>query len=144
MPVVLHSVFDAALFATRGTPADIADTTEGIVRTLPVLLIAAVVGFGSIIFAALLAHRVARRQKAWLETKRLPPAHWRDVWAECLIGIGLSFVALTLVIAGESANKLVGWVLMALAVGMAWRCGKSLNDAAKARHQATAAASTAP
>ena len=144
VPVMLHSIFDAALFATRGTPADTADTTEGIVGISLVLLTAAVVGFGAIIFAALLARRVARRQKAWLETRRLPPAHWRDVWAECLIGIGLSFVALTLVIAGESASKLAGWVLMALAVAMALRCGRSLNDAAKARHQATAAASTTP
>jgi len=143
VPVVLHSIFDAALFAARGTPAEEADKTEGMVGILLTLSVAAVVGFGAIIFAAVLARRIARRQKMWLETKRLPPVHWRDVWAECLIGIGLSFIALMLVIAGGPAMKLAGCGLMVLALGTAWHCGKSLNEAAKARHPAVAAASAA-
>jgi hypothetical protein len=103
---------------------------------------ALVVGFGTIVFAVLLARRIARRQKAWLQTERLPPAHWRGVWAECLIGVGLSFVALTLGIAGNSGVKIAGWVLTAIAVGISWKCARYLREAAKHRHSSAAVASS--
>jgi hypothetical protein len=75
-----------------------------------------------------------------MKTRRLPAGHWRDVWAECLIGLGLSFVGVTVVIAGASATlKAVGLVLMAVAAGLAWRCARRLNEmAASRRHHAVA------
>jgi hypothetical protein len=99
-----------------------------------------VTGFGTIVVAALLARRIARRQKAWLLTKRLPPAHRRGVWAECLLGIGLSFVAVTLVVAGGAGAKVAGLLLLAVAVGLSWKAARYLNDAARSRHRAAAAA----
>jgi RsiW-degrading membrane proteinase PrsW (M82 family) len=138
VPIVLHAGFDAPLFSLKHASAD---TGAGVLGILLMLLIVAVVGFGAIVFAGLLARRIAQRQKAWLSTKRLSPAHWRHIWAECLIGIGLSFVALTLVIAGSSGGRLVGAVLLAVAAGLSWRCGKILNEAAKSRHHALATAS---
>ena len=112
--------------------------------SLIALLIVLVSGFGAIIYAALLTRRVAHHQKAWLHTKRLPPTHWRDVWAECLIGVGASFVALALVIAGSSATRFVGSGFFALMIGMAWRSGRHLNATAKRRHGAALAASLPP
>lgn len=141
IPVVLHSVFDASVFWLRGAPPDIADTVEGVLGILLMLLNELVVGFGTIVFAAVLARRIAYRQKVFLQTKRLPATHWRDVWAECLIGVGLSFVALTLVIAGSSGAKVAGCVLMAIAVGMSWKCGRYLSDAAKNRLRSAVVAS---
>jgi hypothetical protein len=141
IPLVLHGVFDASVFSLRNAPAGTVDTLAGAVGILLVALMALVVGFGAIVFAALLGRRIARRQKASLQTKRLPPAYWRKVWAQCLIGLGLSFVALTLVIAGNTGAKLAGCALMAVAAGMAWKCGRYLNEAAKNRHRSVAAAS---
>jgi RsiW-degrading membrane proteinase PrsW (M82 family) len=137
VPIVLHTGFDAPLFSLKHASAG---TGAGVLAILAMLLIVAVVGFGAIIFAALKARRIAQRQKAWLSTKRLSPVHWRNMWAECLIGIGLSFVGLTLVIAGNSGGKLAGAVLVAVAAGLSWRCGKILNETAKSRHPAPAAA----
>ncbi len=90
IPVVLHSLFDASVFSI---PKANKNTTEGAVEVSLLVLMALVVGFATIVFAVLLARLIARRQKAWLQTKRLPLAHWRSVWAQCLIGVGLSFVA---------------------------------------------------
>jgi RsiW-degrading membrane proteinase PrsW (M82 family) len=137
VPIVLHTGFDAPLFSLKHASAG---TGAGVLAILAMLLIVAVVGFGAIIFAALKARRIAQRQKAWLSTKRLSPVHWRNMWAECLIGIGLSFVGLTLVIAGNSGGKLAGAIMMAVAAGLSWRCGKILNETAKSRHPAPAAA----
>jgi hypothetical protein len=103
---------------------------------------ALVVGFGTIVFAVLLARRIARRQKARLQTKRLAPAHWRGVWAQCLIGVGLSFVALTLGIAGTPGVDVAGWILLVIAVGISWKCGKYLREAAKFRHRPAAVPSS--
>jgi protease PrsW len=140
VPTVLHSVFDASLFSLGKFSDTALDTDTGVVGILLYLLLALVTGFGAIIFAALLARRIARRQKAWLSTKRLPPAHWRHVWAECLIGIGLSFVAVTLMIAGGTGAKFVGLLLMAVAVGASWKGARYLNDAARSRHRPAATA----
>jgi RsiW-degrading membrane proteinase PrsW (M82 family) len=136
IPVVLHSSFDASLFSIP----NVADTktTEGVIEVLLLVLMVLIVGFGTIVFAVLLARRIARRQKAWLQTKRLPPAHWRGVWAQCLIGVGLSFVALTLGIAGNSGVNIAGWVLLVIAVGISWKCGRYLKEAAKYRHRSAA------
>ena len=141
VPTVLHSVFDACLMSLGKFSEADAGTPSGVLAILLILLLALVTGFGSIVVAAVLARRIARRQKAWLPTKRLPAAHWRDVWAECLVGIGLSFVAVTLVIAGGAGVKLLGLLLMAVAVGLSWKGAKYLNDAARRRHQPAAAAS---
>ena len=132
IPVVLHSLFDASLLSIPN-----ADTksTEGVVAVLLLLLMALIVGFGTIVLAVLLARRIAHRQKARLQTKRLPPAHWRGVWAQSLISIGLSFVGLTLGIAGNSGVSVAGWVLLVIAVGIAWKCGRYLRQAAKDRHR---------
>jgi protease PrsW len=135
VPVVLHSVFDASLFSVPNADTK---TAGGVVAVVLLVLVALIVGFGTIVFAVLLARRVARRQKAWLQTKRLPPAHWRGVWAQCLIGVGLSFVGFTLGIAGNSGVNLAGWGLLAIALGISWRCGRYLREAAKQRHRSAA------
>jgi RsiW-degrading membrane proteinase PrsW (M82 family) len=135
IPVLLHSWFDASLFSI-----DKADTstTTGAVEALLLLLMALIVGFGTMVFAVRLARRIARRQKAWLGTKRLPPAHWRAVWARCLTGVGLSFVALTLVIAGTPGVNIAGGVLLVIAAGISWKCGRYLRDAAKSPDRSAA------
>ena len=137
--VVLHSLFDASAFSI---PKANKNTTEGAVEASLLVLMALVVGFATIVFAALLARRIARRQKAWLQTKRLPLAHWRGVWAQCLIGVGLSFVALTLGIASNSGVNIAGWVLLVIAVGISWKCGRYLREAAKLRHHSAAVPSS--
>jgi hypothetical protein len=99
------------------------------------------VGVGTLTIAIVLAVRIAARQEAWIKTRRLPAGHWRDVWAECLIGLGLSFVGVTVVIAGASPLvRAVGLLVMAVAAGLAWKCARRLNEmAAKRRHHAVVA-----
>jgi protease PrsW len=138
IPVVLHSVFDASLFSVPNADTN---TAAGVVEVVLLVLMALIVGFGTIGFAVLLARRVARRQKASLQTKRLPPAHWRGVWAQCLIGVGLSFVGFTLGIAGNSGVNVAGWGLLVVALGISWRCGRYLREAAEQRHRSAAAPS---
>jgi RsiW-degrading membrane proteinase PrsW (M82 family) len=134
VPMVVHGLFDGALFSIAKAGGGAINTPSGLVVVLLSAVIAPVAGFGAIIYAAVLARRVARHQKAWLHTKRLPVAHWRDVWAACLIGVGVSFVALTLIIAGSSGTRFVGIGILALTVGMAWRSGRHLNATTKRRH----------
>lgn len=134
IPVLLHTLLDGALFSLAKAPAGTLDTPSGVFKILLAVAIVPVVGFGAIIYAALLARRIAHHQKAWLHTKRLPMAHWRDVWAECLIGIGASFVAFALVIAGSSFTRFIGSGFLALTIGMAWRSARHLNATAKRRH----------
>jgi RsiW-degrading membrane proteinase PrsW (M82 family) len=133
IPIVLHGLFDTSQFSMRDVPMYIADTAEGVLEKVLLLLIGCVIGFGTILFAARMARKIAQRQKAWLQTRRLPLTHLRDVWAECLVGVGLSFVALTLVIAGNSIIKIAGCVLLAFAVSMSWKCGRHLSEVAKNR-----------
>jgi RsiW-degrading membrane proteinase PrsW (M82 family) len=135
IPVVLHALFDAPVFLLRKPTPDISGDAVGI---LVMVLTIPVVGFGTIIYAVRLARRIAHHQKAWLETKRLPPAHWRGVWAQCLIGAGSSFAALPLVFTGNSGTHIAGWVLIVCAAGLAWRCGRYLSEAAVRRHRSAA------
>jgi protease PrsW len=130
IPVVLHSAFDSLLFLV---PVAQKDPTAGNGVVALLILGAIAVGLGAMTYAFRLARRIARHQKISLETKRLPPAHWRGVWAECIIGVGLSFVALALGIAGGSGFGIAGWILLAVAAGMARRCGKRLNASALRR-----------
>jgi protease PrsW len=140
VPTVLHTLFDAALFSLKNAPTGAFGTPSGAVMMMLSVFLAPVVGFGAIIYAGILARRVARHQKTWLHTKRLPPAHWRGVWAECLVGIGASFVAFSLVIAGSTGMRLLGTGFLALMVGMAWKSGRHLNATAKPRHGEAVAA----
>ena len=134
IPMLLHGLFDGGLFSVAMAGNGVLDTPSGVVMVLLGAVVAPVAGFGAIIYAAVLARRIAHHQKAWLHTKRLPVAHWRDVWAECVIGIGASFVALALIVAGSSGTRLVGTGFLALTVGMAWRSGRHLSVTAKRRH----------
>jgi hypothetical protein len=136
VPVVLHALFDAPVFFLRraSTPDFSGDATGVLVMVLSM----PVVGFGTIVYAVRLARRIAHHQKAWLETKRLPPAHWRGIWAQCLAGVGSSFAALPLIIGGHSGARIAGWVLMVSAVGLAWRCGRFLSEAAIHRRRSAA------
>jgi hypothetical protein len=140
VPTALHGMFDTALFVVKGAPQGTADSAAGALAILLALLLAALVGIGTITIAIVLGVRIAARQEAWMKTRRLPAGHWRDVWAECLIGLGLSFVGVTVVIAGASAiARAVGLVLVAVAAGLAWRCARRLNEmAASRRHHAVA------
>jgi RsiW-degrading membrane proteinase PrsW (M82 family) len=143
VPAVLHSVFDGSLFSL-GKFGDAPSDTDALWILLFALL-ALVTGFGSIVVAIVLTRRIARRQKAWLPTRRLPPAHWRGVWAECLLGIGMSFVAVTLVVAGGPGAKFAGLLLLAVAVWLSRKGARYLNDAATSRrHLAVAAAPSPP
>ena len=139
IPVVLHTLFDGSLFSLGKLTPEAANTAAGATWFWLMLLTALAVGFGAIVFAALLARRIARRQKVLLRTKRLPPAHWRAVWGRSLLGLGVSFVAVALIIAGDSSAKIVGCVLLIIAVGISRHCAKYLNDAAKLMHRPAAA-----
>jgi len=134
VPTVLHALFDGAAFSLK----DLADATP--LTSDQLLLLILIIGFGTIVYAAVLARHIARRQKQWLSSKRLPPAHWRAVWAECLIGLGFCFVAVTLVIAGQTVARVIGCVLLATAVRIARRCARYLNEAAASRHRHSPAA----
>ncbi|MBV8730860.1 MAG: PrsW family intramembrane metalloprotease, partial [Acidobacteriia bacterium] len=142
VPTLLHAAFDGAAFSIKHFAETRAATPDGAGAALASLLLMLIMGFGTIVYAAVLARRIARRQKQWLSTKRLPPAHWRAVWAECLIGIGLCLVAVSLVIAGESAARLIGCGLLAAAVVVTRRCARYLNEAATSRHHRSPAAAS--
>ena len=143
VPTALHGLFDTAVFTVKGMSETALDSDAEVFAALLALLVAAVVGFGTIVFAAVLARRIARRQKAWIATSRLPAGHWRDIWAEFLVGLGLSCVGVAMVIAGASAVvALAGALLMAAAAALAWTCARRLNAMATSRrHHAAAAAS---
>jgi protease PrsW len=132
IPVVLHAAFDTATFS-------LANASD--IGALGFLLLMAVVSIGAIVFAVRLARRIAHRQKAWMQTKRLPADHWRFVWARTLIGLGLSFLGATLAISGSAGVSLAGCVVMALAIGISWNCRKRLTEAARLAHRAHAASS---
>jgi hypothetical protein len=87
-----------------------------------------------------LARRIAHRQKAYLDTKRLPPAHWRAIWARSLGGLGLSVVAVVLLVRGDFTAKYIGAALMLGAVAISAHCAKYLNDVARATHRRRVAA----
>jgi protease PrsW len=137
IPVVLHSLFDWCVFSVAALArqkAAAASASGGGLISL-ILLVWFVVGFGSIAFAARLAWRIARRQKASLDTKRLPPMHWRAIWARSLCGLGLSVVAVALLIAGDPTAKFVGLVAGAIAVAISAHCAKYLNTVAQVTHR---------
>jgi RsiW-degrading membrane proteinase PrsW (M82 family) len=137
IPVVLHALFDAPVFFFRNAATlDLSGDATGIVV---LVLSMPVVGAGTIVYAVRLARRIAHHQKAWLETKRLPPAHWRGLWAQCLVGVGSSFAALPLVFAGNWVTHIAGWVLLVCAIGIARRCGRYLSEAAVHRHRSAIA-----
>ena len=142
VPMALHGLFDAAIFVMTGAPQGTPDSAAGVLGIVLAAFFVVVVGIGTMTLAVVLAVRIAQRQEAWVKTRRLPAGHWRDVWAECLIGLGLSFVGVTVVVAGASAvAKAVGFLLTAVAAGLAWRCARRLNEmAAKHSHHHHAAA----
>lgn len=139
IPVVLHTLFDGSLFSLGKLTPETANTAEGAEWFWLMIFVALIVGFGAIAFAVLLARRIARRQKLLLQTKRLPPAHWRAIWGRSLLGLGASLVAVALIIAGDSSAKIAGCVLLLIAVGISRHCAKYLNDAAKLVHRPAAA-----
>jgi RsiW-degrading membrane proteinase PrsW (M82 family) len=136
VPVILHGAFDASVFSLSAAP----DTGEGTAAILLAALVGVTVGFGTIIFAAVLVRRIARRQREWLTTQRLSPGHWRDVWAECLFGLGLAGVGVAMLVAGETGTRLLGALLTAVAIGLAWKGAKRLNDIATSRPRPAAVA----
>jgi RsiW-degrading membrane proteinase PrsW (M82 family) len=95
-----------------------------------------VTGITTIVFAVRLALRIAHRQKAWLQTKRLPPTHWRGVWAQSLVAVGLSIAAGALLFSGSLTIGVVAAVMMVAAIAVAWRCAKYLTAAAIRRRHA--------
>jgi RsiW-degrading membrane proteinase PrsW (M82 family) len=136
VPTALHGMFDAGLFVLQLAPSGTADSPAGALALVVAVLFSVAVGIATITIAVVLAVRISDRQAAWMKTRRLPAGHWRDVWAECLIGLGLSFVGITVVVAGASAiAKAVGFVLMAAAASLAWRCARRLNAMAASRHR---------
>jgi RsiW-degrading membrane proteinase PrsW (M82 family) len=142
VPVILHAAFDASLFSLGNAPEDVGDSTGGAFSILLMLAVAPVVGFGTIIYAVRLARRMARRQRQWLSTKRLPPAQWRGAWAQCLFSIGLSMAAAALLVGGNGGFRLAGLVLMLAAIRTARNCARYLSTAAKQPLSSVAAAST--
>jgi protease PrsW len=141
IPVVLHALFDWSLFAVaalaRQKATAVSASTGGFI--LLILLVWFVVGFGSIAFAVRLTWRMARRQRAALGTRRLPPMHWRAIWARSLFGLGLSVVAVALLVSGDFIGKLAGLVAGAIAVALSAHCAKYLNTVAQSTHRPNAA-----
>jgi protease PrsW len=131
IPVILHSLFDTAVMLQRDGVTGATDTEMGIFGGVML-----VTGIATIVFAVRLALRIAHRQKAWLQTKRLPPADWRGVWAQSLIAIGLSIAAGALLFSGSLTIGLVAAAMMLAAIVVAWRCAKYLTTAAIRRRHA--------
>jgi RsiW-degrading membrane proteinase PrsW (M82 family) len=128
VPIVLHSLYDGSLFR-------IAASNSNPIEILAMALIGAAAWLGGIVFAIVLTRRIGRHQKAWLRTKRLPPAQWRGVWGESLFGLGLSAVAVALIIAGNTLTRIAGLILMAISLGITRKCAKYLNEVAVNRHR---------
>jgi protease PrsW len=139
IPIVMHAVFDGAMFTVSSAGPKVTQTGEGAGWVGLMLVIAFADAIGGIVFAILLARRIARRQRAVVKTKRLPPAHWRAIWARSVLGLGLSIVAVALLIAGNSGGRIAGCILLVIAVALSWHCARYLNDAAKQAHGASAA-----
>jgi RsiW-degrading membrane proteinase PrsW (M82 family) len=141
LPVVLHTLFDWSVFSLGALGRQSAITpsaaTGGLI--LLILVIWLVVGFGTIALAVWLARRIAHRQKAYLDTKRLPPAHWRLIWGRTLCGVGFTIVGIALIVAGALTAKVLGFVVLAIAIAISAHCAKYLSDAAKATHRLVAA-----
>jgi protease PrsW len=137
IPVVLHGLFDWCVFSLgvlgKQKAAATSASSGGLISLI--LLDWLVIGFGTIAFAVRLARRIARRQKMSLETKRLPPMHWRAIWARSLFGLGLSVVAVALLISGDAIGKFSGLVAGAVAVAISAHCAKYLNAAAQSAHR---------
>jgi RsiW-degrading membrane proteinase PrsW (M82 family) len=142
IPVVLHGLFDWSVFSL-GALGQLSATAPsarigGLILLIVVIWLA--VGFGAIAFAVRLARRIARRQKAYFDTKRLPPVHWRAIWARSLSGLGLSVVAVVMLVIGDFTAKLGGLVVGAIAVAISAHCAKCLNEVAQAAHRRRVAA----
>ena len=142
IPVVLHGLFDWSVFSL-GALGQLSATAPsarigGLILLIVVIWLA--VGFGAIAFAVRLARRIARRQKAYFDTKRLPPVHWRAIWARSLSGLGLSVVAVVMLVIGDFTAKLGGLVVGAIAVAISAHCAKYLNEVAQAAHRRRVAA----
>jgi protease PrsW len=132
VPAILHSLFDTAVMLQRDGIKGATDLEMGIFGVVML-----VTGITTIVFAVRLALRIAHRQKAWLQTKRLPPAHWRGVWAQSLIAVGLSIAAGALLFSGSLTIGAVAAAMMIVAIAVAWRCAKYLTAAAiRRRHVA--------
>jgi protease PrsW len=139
IPIAMHAVFDGATFTLASVGPKAAETGEGGGLVALMLLIIFVDGVGGIVFAIRLARRIARRQRAVVNTKRLPPAHWRAIWARSILGLGLSIVAVALIIAGNAGGRIAGCVVLVIAIALSRHCAKFLNDAAKQAHRVVAA-----
>jgi protease PrsW len=141
IPVVLHALFDWSVFSlgalSQQNAAAPSAGTGGLILLIVVIWL--IVGFGSIALAVRFTARIARRQKAYIGTKRLPPAHWRLIWGRTLCGVGLSIVGLALIVAGASTAKVLGFVVLAIAIALAAHCAKYLNEAARLTHRLVAA-----
>jgi RsiW-degrading membrane proteinase PrsW (M82 family) len=125
IPIALHTLYDGLPLWHR--PPDAVSIPNEI---LMMALVSLAVAFGAIVFAVVIARRIGRHQKAWMRTKRLLPIHWRGVWAQSMLGVGLSFVAVSLMIAGNSVGRIAGCILMVASFGVTRHCGKYLNEAA--------------
>jgi protease PrsW len=139
VPMALHALFDGSLFSLNAVAQKVTQTGEGAGWAGLMVVIALVDWIGTLVFAIRLARRIARRQRAVVHTKRLPPAHWRRIWARSVLGLGLSFVGLALLIAGNSGGRIAGGLLLVIAVALSRHCAKFLNDAAKQAHRVAAA-----
>ena len=143
VPITLHTLSDAPVLWMEKASADTANTTEGFVKIWALTISILAVGFGTIGFAVRLAQKIAHRQKAWLRSKHLPLDHWRAVWAQSVISVGLIFIAVTLIPAGMMASDWVahiaGWALLIIGFIMCWRSGRFLNQAAKRPNHSAAA-----
>jgi len=131
IPIAMHAIFDGAAFTLSTVGPKAAQTGEGGGLVALMLLIALTDAISAFVFAIRLARRIARRQRAVVNTKRLPPAHWRAIWARSVLGLGLSFVAVALVIAGNVGGRIAGCLLLIGAVALSRHCAKYLNDAAR-------------
>jgi hypothetical protein len=125
VPIILHTLYDG--WPSWHRPPDAVDIPDEI---LVLALVSLIVAFGAVVFAVVIGRRIGRHQKAWLHTKRLLPIHWRGIWAQSMLGVGLSFVAASLMIAGTSVGRIAGCLLMMMSFRIARNCGKYLNQAA--------------
>jgi len=137
IPVVLHTLYDIPLLALRK------DLEEGGVTRGVLQAAGLVVGFGTIAMAVRLALRVAGRQKAWPRNSRTPVAAWRSIWGWLVVGAGVGFAGVVLVIsavrhwdvvAGSGPAMLsIGGVLVALAIAIYGWARRYLFDATLTR-----------
>ena len=115
VPVILHTLFDIPLLTLRHA------LDHGGATHLALQVMGLVVGFGAIGIAIRLALRISRHQKVWPRNSRTPAAAWRGIWGRLVVGAGLGFIGVALLVSAVrqgAAEESFGLITLAIGATM--------------------------